>query len=686
MGQIITFDLGDGIIYNTPPIPSDEKEILYHDIKDKKNQYWRTPFDEKGFLNIVPDADLRRWSEKNRIEYIVNWRQKWANGFWFMNNGEPTHVNSLLCDHLTFNRFNNRFFNYVESQKEDFYFREFVLHNDELDGGMYIKPRRLGASAQEITENIHLLISDYHQNIALQSSTLEIAKKTLMLPLIDVYLSRPMWMRENYYKSNGKRPRSSLELVNVKSDDGDDAISWLGGRVNAYATNAKALDGTENIKVTNDELSKYPEGANPRDIVEVNRKTIRNAGRRGKHNLVSTSGDSDDVLTSFKEWVKLAGESKYNVATGTTVSGYVKRFASAIHSQYLPKELLADKYGKIDVGRNTEWVENEIAKKQKGTKEYYYEKRKMPLNEDDALIASTDANLFRKTAIISRRKYILGLPPNKKPYIRGNLIEKTVEGGAVKVYFEAKEDGVWLVAVHPYFDAARDIDGRNRFKYSDRGVYFPVSNVDAIVAYDPIRYDKATTKSNHLSRASIIVHIKYDYYNIKGSKEYRADLKGALYVGRPEKAETAHHEFCKAMKYWGAMGSFERQVESVLKYVDEQNMLPMVLKDEDNIAGIWTNAKVIDRGLEMLQSRYAAPQEEEQVDHIEIYPFEDGLLDLENFDRANTTTFDITMSEIFLEHGLSRLTYTNVTEESTAKLSEIMQELMPVRTKNSSFQ
>jgi hypothetical protein len=54
MGKIITFDLGGSIIYETPPMPSDEKEILYHDIKEKKNQYWRSPFDTKGFLNIVP--------------------------------------------------------------------------------------------------------------------------------------------------------------------------------------------------------------------------------------------------------------------------------------------------------------------------------------------------------------------------------------------------------------------------------------------------------------------------------------------------------------------------------------------------------------------------------------------------------------------------------------------------------
>lgn len=471
MGQIFTFDLGNNVTYQTPPVPN-EREILYYDLP-KKEQFWRTPSDKKRFLDIVPNIELRKWNEKDRVEYISNWRRIWADGLWIMNNGVPTYLNGLNIDHLVFNRFNGRFFNFLQSQKEDFYFREWIIGADKVDGGQYLKCRRLGMSAEEITENIRFLISDYHQNISLQSSTLDICKKTLMLPMIDTYLSRPSWMREEYYRSNGKRPRSALELVNVKSDDGEDSVSWLGGRANAYPTNAKALDGTENMKVTNDELSKIAEGSNPRDIVEVNRKTIRNAGRRGKHNLVSTSGDSDDVLTSFKEWQKLAAESVYDPVTGTSISGYVKRFSSAIHSQFLPSELLADKYGEINVDRNTEWVENTINKKQKGTKEYYYEKRKLPLTEDDALIAATDATFFRLMAIKSRKQYLGGLPDDKRGYVRGRLEERT-DNGIVKVYFEVDWDnGKWMVCIHPYKDVNKNINCANRFTFSNRGFTFP---------------------------------------------------------------------------------------------------------------------------------------------------------------------------------------------------------------------
>ena len=51
-----------------------------------------------------------------------------------------------------------------------------------------------------------------------------------------------------------------------------------------------------------------------------------------------------------------------------------------------------------------------INKKQKGTKEYYFEKRKLPLNEDDALIASTDVNYFRSPRNTSKKQSTIGAP------------------------------------------------------------------------------------------------------------------------------------------------------------------------------------------------------------------------------------------------------------------------------------
>jgi len=679
MADIIKIDLGGGLFYETPPMPSREEDLLYYDLP-KEQQFWRTPFAQKDPLAIYTDFQLKNMTEKERIEHINIWRNRWANGFWWFNNGEPVYFNSLLVDHFAINKYEGRHLNYNRCQRDDMYFRQIVWETDIWNGTMWVKPRRIGMTTEEITEGINILLSDFNNEIGLQSDTLDKAKKTLMSPFIDTYISRPKWMREGYYTSNGKRPRNSLELISVKDAEGVDGLSWLNGRVFVYPTNAKAMDGTAKRKVTMDEASKWPTEANPRQAMEVNLKTLRNAGRRGVLSMLSTSGDSDDVIDSFREWVKLAGESALTNGMTKTISGLAMRFVSAIWSQYLPHQLLPDKYGEVDVARNTEYIVEEIInKKQKGTKEYYYEIRKMPLKIDDALTSASEANYFDKIRMAARKKELDGMLPSEKPYVRGRLEEKLV-GSIKKVYFEHDPEGNWLIRWMPYASESKGWDLRNRFRVSSDGVYFPPRNPEGVVGYDPIRYKKELVKTGHVSRAAITVHKKFDYHHKKGDKEFLEDRRIALWVGRPDRPDDAHYEAIKACKFFGYQIAIERQVETAIEAFENENMAPFLMKDpKDNIKGIWTNERVKENGLKLLVSRFAPPRTEDEIDHIEDYPFEDGLIDHMDFDLANSGKFDITMSEIMLEMGLQWLQKTNLQDTENEKFDDFFNRIMPKR-------
>lgn len=134
------------------------------------------------------------------------------------------------------------------------------------------------------------------------------------------------------------------------------------------------------------------------------------------------------------------------------------------------------------------------------------------------------------------------------------------------------------------------------------------------------------------------------------------------------------------MKYWAAIGSVERQVESAAKEVEAERMTPFLTRDEKGIAGIWTTPRLIDNGISSLVSRFAPPQEEGQKDHIETCPFIDELIDLENFDRSNTTKFDIVMTDIFLEEGMKHIPYTNQKDKIPARMYEVLEALSPDRS------
>lgn len=670
----IILDPNQGISYELPPIPSDEKEILFFD-KKKADQFWITP-------QILP---VKKMTERERIEYIEMWRRRWVDGMWFFNNGEPTYINGLMVDHLVFNTFNSRKFVYLESQRDDFLFRELVLKNDDWDGSVFVKPRRYGATAEEITVAIYVILSGFYHHVAIQSDTLDKAKSTILTPLIDSYISRPEWMREFFYKSNGKVPINELKLRNVVSDD-DPENTWLGGIVKAYPTSSKSLDGKEFMYVIMDEFSKWPTETNPRDTLEINMKTVRNFGRIGKVSCLSTTGDSDNVIQSTKEWVKLVGDSTIIPGKQKTNSGLIKRFVSAIHSKYLDPKF-TDKYGQVNKEAAEEEVHSIINKKQKGTKDYYFEKRKLPLTEDEALIAATEASYFPKIKLISRRKELESLPNDEKPYVRG-ILEETSSG---KIYFKSDterakeaaengkdiEAGMWMIAVHPYFSAEQNIDTRNRYKKTKDGVFFPVINPEFVIGYDPIRYRKEDTKSQSLSRASIIVHKVYDYY-----KSGICDVKAALFLGRPNDPKDAHREAIKACKYFGAPCMHERNIESVKEVFEDGNMLPFLLKSEkDGLYGIYTDSsgKIVKNGIDMLVARYSTPKFEGETDQIAVYPFEDGLIDLENFDIANTNSFDVAMSEIMLEYGIKQTKFTNLQDYNTNNTMKFFNELIAPR-------
>lgn len=673
MGKPLTFDLGNNVTYTTPPIP-DEKLILYSDLP-KKDQYWRTTADKKNQLYMPPDKDIKRWPPREQSEFIDLWRKRWDEGMWFMNNGIPTYINGIMVDHLVFNKFNGRHLSYIKSQRDDFYFRELVLKNDDWQGMMWVKPRRYGMTEQEITTGIRVLITGMFHHVAIQSDTQEKANTTILSRLIDTYIGRPKFMREDFYKSNGKTPIKNLKLKSVVTKD-DDTDDWLGGIVSSYPTNEKALDGKEFMYCIMDEMSKISAGISPMQMLTINLKTVKNFGRIGKVSCLSTTGDSDNVIESVKDWVKLAGSSVLLNGQTKTNSGLVKRFVSAIYSLWLDADFLPDKYGEVDVEKNTNEVLRLHNLHSKGTKEYYYEQRRLPLIEDHALISASEQAYFRRVALIARRKELEGMMESERPYVRGNLVEKA-DGVVIKVYFEADPEGHWLVAIHPFKDSTRNIDASNRFRYTQDGVYFPPVNPEYLVGYDSIRYDRNVTSGGHLSRASIKVWKVWDYFNAPDSRHFIQEAPAALYVHRPDTAEEGHKEFIKAMKYWAAIGSAERQVESMAKEVDKAGMTPFLTRDENGIPGIWTTTAVINDGVSSVVSRFAAPKEPGQKDQIATCPFIDELIDLENFDRASTTKYDIFMSDIFVERGLPHVPYTNQRELHTARMHEFLDEWNP---------
>lgn len=691
-GQIIPLhidaDNPNGLYkYQLPPLPA-ERDIWYYDIV-KKNQYWKTPANT-NFKWLNSDGSIKnvkQMVEKDRIEYVDYWRDKWENGLWIMINGEPTYLTGLHVEHLVFNKFKSGYFIYVDSQRERFYFRDLTDKDRLCDGRLWAKGRRVGITAEEISHAVRVINSDYANHVGAQSDTFPKAKSTILSKIIEVHIKRPAWMRETFYSSNGKVPRSSLELIDATVRD-DDAYP-LGGTARAFPTTTKAMDGEEFMLVIMDEMSKMVD-VSVRETYEVNVKTIVNPGKRGKMDCLSTTGDSKEAIKAVKDWHQMIADSNPKVrnANGKTNSGLYSWFVSYIHSFELLENYpqIKDVYGKINRDMAEEIIWTEINKHPKDSKPYIYALYKMPMVMRHTLLTATNQGYFSKIRIAATLDYLRALALDQKPYVIGSL-EYDKNG---KVYFESNaereirckregkvyEQGYWMISLHPYYSAGKGIDTRNRYKEIG-GMFYPVINPEGCIGYDPIRYLKEDTSSSHLSEAAIIAYKKFDYFQSGELNQYCG-----LYLHRPDDPSDANAECIKAAKYWGYPVMHERVIEKVKEDFVKANMLPFLLRNpKDGLCGLWIDGqgKIVKNALDSMVTRFAPPKTPDEVDQIAAMPFEPVLVDMDGFDLGNTTAYDVFMAMVELEHGLEQILFTHLTEAADTNRLSVIHELFPPR-------
>lgn len=654
--------------YTLPKLPDKETDILYYNLP-KKDQFWVTP----------EIKNVRHMSERERIEYINRERERWVDGIWFFNNGEPTYITGMHYDHLVYMSFKGGKAEYFDHQRLDFYFRDLTRRDPKCRGRVWMKPRRYGMTMEEQTEATYSLDEDFSNNVAIQSDTKEKVKSTLLTPIINSYVKRPKWMRSDYRKPNGKLLVGGIFLSSdmAPGDDGGERGDFILGWLKGFPALPRAMDGEEVIYSVMDETWKWQESS-PKETMESNMKVLMGRNRSGKISVLSTMGDSDDYLRAVMDGCDIIARSNPRIRddNGYTLSGLYKYFVPAIYSFDIPPDVFEiDKYGFVNVDKHTEYIYNKINKLDKNTKDYVFEKRRLPMTESDALMSAQMVTYFSKPRINDRLNQLREMMPSEKPYVRGNLEESS----SGEIYFEAHDQGIWLWAVQPYASVEKNIYCANRYNKS-HGINFPVPNPEGCIAYDPIDYPKGLTTSGNLSRAAAIVHKKFDYFNQPDDPDYAADVKMALMIWRPDDPHDANKEVIKACKFTGYPCMHERSVLHTYEDFDEAGMLPFLLQDEQGVYGISpSNTRVKKDGLAMLQARYSPPKTPEEKDQLAEYPFEDGLIDLDNFDFNNTTAFDITMAEIYLEIGLKQIQYTNVSDDNVRTMIDYMHSIIPQR-------
>lgn len=667
MGEIIT--LMDGLYsYTLPDPPRDERLILNYDLP-KNEQIWR----REEF------KDVKRMSVADKVRYIDRMDDYFWNGRWMFINGELVWITGPHWDFLQVNKWDFGWAKYLKQQRFDFYYHDLVKKDPNSYGEAVLKCRRCGFTTEELELAIYCLLEDENNHVAFQSSEHTKCIRTLLYPMIQAYLSRPSWMRARFYAPNGKKPRNSLELISNRIDVLNEAPDdYLGGTALAYPTVASAIDGYKKALIIMDELFKWL-GVSGLETLDINKKCVVEYGIKGKVNALSTMGDNDDVVEAVKDGCQIVYGSNPRVRdqNGRTTTGLYEWFVSAIHSADIPEEYrdpAYTKFGDVNKDKAEAYVRGEVNKHPVNSKQRVFEMRRLPLEKKHGLMSAAGKTYFPELRMQDRLDKLNELPRDRKPYIIGNLTEPDIKG---KVYFEPDESGIWKIAVQPYFSAEKNIDTRNRFRMSGELFLKPV-NPEYVIGYDPIRFKKKNTSSNHLSQACLVVWKKFNYFGAEDEfGEPIVNEYCALMLHRPEDPKDAHFEAVKACRFYGAPINVERNVADTDDVFIDNGMEDFLLKDKHGIYGIYTNDKNAANGALRLAGHFASPKTPEDKDQVEKYPFEEGLIDFINFDLANREKFHTTMATIMCHYGADQVIETIQSDNSVRRMLKAAQQIVP---------
>jgi len=419
--------LGDIYVINGLRIglPKCPKSVFKKSSK-KADQYWK-PFEYPTDLSKI--KSIFQWNEmpaafkSNWVDYIENEFNRREQGFWFMNNGEPTYLTGSHYMYLQWTKIDVGLPDFREANRIFYLYWEACKADSRSFGMCYLKIRRSGFSfmASEECANIGTISKD--ARIGILSKKGDDAKKMFTDKVVPISNNYPFFFKP--IQDGMDRPKTELayrvpaskitkknmyEVASNELDGLDTTIDWKNTDDNSY-------DGEKLLFLAHDESGKWLKPTNILNNWRVTKTCLR-LGRKiiGKCMMGSTCNALKKGGDNFK---KLYYDSNLETrnANGQTKSG--------LYSLFIPMEWnmegFIDRYGmpvfnnpeKEVMGVDGEYIyqgaieyfENEVESKKSdpdALNEFY---RQFPRTESHAFRDESKASLFNLTKIYQQVDY-----------------------------------------------------------------------------------------------------------------------------------------------------------------------------------------------------------------------------------------------------------------------------------------
>ena len=651
-----------GLLIALPPAPKQ----CHHRSHAPSEQYWERqtmPRELNKISTIFQWNQMPSLFKNNWVDYIEKEFDRREQGFWFMNNGEPTYITGSHYMYLQWASIDVGYPDFREANRIYWIFWEACRADTRSFGMVYLKIRRSGFSFMSSSECINVGTLARDARVGILSKTGADAKKMFTDKVVPINNRLPFFFKPimdgmdkpktelSYRVPASKITKKNMFDAETEELEGlDSTIDWKNTEDNSY-------DGEKLLMLAHDESGKWQKPNNIKENWRVTKTCLRLGSKIiGKCMMGSTSNALSKGGQNFKDIYDDSRVTNRN-ANGQTKSG--------LYALFIPMEWnmegFIDMYG-MPVFRKPEkaikgidgmpiingaidyWeAEVESLKNDSDALNEFY--RQFPRTESHAFRDETKSSLFNLTKIYQQIDYNDTLI--KEHYLtRGSFMWK--DGiKDTKVIFSPDKKGRFLVSWMPSKHLQNNVIDKGGAKYPGN---------DHIGTFGCDSYDISAVVDGRGSNGSLHGMTKY-HMDEAPVNEFFLE-----YIARPQTAEIFFEEVLMACIFYGMPILIENNKPRLLYHFKNRGYRGFSLnrpdkhytklsKTEKELGGIPNSSEDVKQAhaaaIESYIEKYVGMDTTggyRDPDDIGSMPFTRTLEDWAKFDINDRTKFDASIS------------------------------------------
>jgi hypothetical protein len=674
IGQILEIQ---GLRIGLPPKP---QAVHVHNNKWQKIEY---PKELNKLKNIF---DWRAYPEESKdqwYDFIDEEFKRRDEGFWFMNNDEPTYITGSHYMYLQWSKIDVGAPDFREANRLFFIFWEACKADKRCYGMCYLKNRRSGFSFMSSAETVNLATISSDSRYGILSKSGADAKKMFTDKVVPISINYPFFFKP--IQDGMDRPKSELAYRvpaskftrrKITANEKQEELVGLDTTIDWKNTGDNSYDGEKLSLLVHDESGKWERPDNILNNWRVTKTCLRLGSRIiGKCMMGSTSNALDKGGDNFKKLYNDSDVTKRN-RNGQTRSG--------LYSLFIPMEWnyegFIDEYGRpvfntpgrecygpdgelIDIGVIDHW-NNEaegLKNDQDALNEFY---RQFPRTEEHAFRDETKNSIFNLVKIYEQIDYneelgrSLGLSVGNFQWVNG--VKDT------NVIFYPDPNGRFKVSWIPKVQMQNRVIDKNGIKYPGN---------EHIGAFGCDSYDISGTVDGRGSKGSLHGLTKFSMEDAPPNHFFLE------YLCRPQTAEIFFEDVLMALVFYGMPILAENNKPRLLYYLRRRGYRGFSMNRPDKV---WNKLSVAEKEVggipnssEDIKQAHAAAIEMYIQNHVGMMPdntfgdlyFNDLLNDWAKFDINKRTKFDASISSGLAIMACNRHLYRPNPKKEKSKLN-----------------